>query len=174
LVRDILAGLIRQALERCPNLVQLVYALYTRHVTELTKPTQQELVDVLVDVSKSFKQFYLGIDGLDEAADSDAQFDLVTILSTLEVRFFITSRPLQGLETLVPNAEHFTIIADRHEIDLLLNQRLERNPTFRQLTDSLGSKLDKQTLSKAIFDKSEGMCVDEISLSSVLIAISFA
>ncbi|KAH6919204.1 hypothetical protein BKA70DRAFT_1459254 [Coprinopsis sp. MPI-PUGE-AT-0042] len=156
LVRDVLAALVRQALERRPELVQLVYPLYERHSTELTTPGQQELVDVLMDVAKHFKHFYLGVDGLDEAADA-AQFDLVTILSTLNVKFLITSRPLQGLESLVPTAKHFNIVAESHDIDLLLSRHLEKNPHFRQLIDSHGTKLNKEYLAKAISAKSEGM-----------------
>lgn len=157
-VRHILAALIRQALERRPDLVQLVYAMHKRHVTELTTPTQQEFVDVLVELSGHFERFYLGLDGLDEASD-DAQFDLITLLSTLKVNFFITSRPLHGLETRVPHAKHFTIVAEHHDIDLLLSQRLERNPKFRRLLDSQGSELNKETLSKTISAKSDGMYV---------------
>jgi hypothetical protein len=57
-VCDILAALVRQALERAdhvlPAIKDLYLQLYTRHRLEGTRPSEDELVELLLEVSKHF------------------------------------------------------------------------------------------------------------------------
>ncbi|KAH6908062.1 hypothetical protein BKA70DRAFT_1103931, partial [Coprinopsis sp. MPI-PUGE-AT-0042] len=131
-VRDILAALVRQLLERFPHLLSVVEDLHTQHSLERTTPTQAELIGAIRKIFSCFRIAYLFIDGLDEAL-YDEQFDLLDTLKTVHANFFITSRPLIRLKDVLLNVEFFTIAAQQEDIELLVFQHIERNPELRQV-----------------------------------------
>ncbi|KAH6890094.1 hypothetical protein BKA70DRAFT_1234896 [Coprinopsis sp. MPI-PUGE-AT-0042] len=63
-VRDILAALVRQLLERNHSLLYLVEPLFERHSLERTQPTQHELLDVLANISDVVKTNFFVLDGV--------------------------------------------------------------------------------------------------------------
>ncbi|TFK19104.1 hypothetical protein FA15DRAFT_223380, partial [Coprinopsis marcescibilis] len=123
MVIDILLAILRQLLERHPQVLPYVKPMYERHKREGTRPSEAEVVDLLRQIATSglFKKTFYILDGLDEAA-SDIQVDLLEILSSLPVHFFITSRPLDSLKDIVPDARFLTIIASDPDIALLIDQ----------------------------------------------------
>ena len=131
-VRDILAAVVRQLIERFPHLSSFVEALYTKHNLEKTKPTQHELLDVIRGICSCFRIAYFFIDGLDEAI-YDEQFDLLATLRSIGANFFITSRPLIRLKDVLPNATFFDIAAQNEDIKLLVSQQIDRSPDLRQV-----------------------------------------
>jgi ankyrin repeat domain-containing protein 50 len=154
-VTDVLAALVRQVLERHRHLASLIQPLYERHQRERTRLTQNELVGLLLEISKHFRTVFVILDGLDEASDA-ARFDLLATLSSLDLHFFITSRPLRYLESVVPAAFHLDIAAHDHDITLLIHSKLDRMPTFKSL---LGNGSFKNEVISSIRDKAQGMSV---------------
>ncbi|KAH6912087.1 ankyrin repeat-containing domain protein [Coprinopsis sp. MPI-PUGE-AT-0042] len=152
-VTDVLAALVRQVLERHRNLASLVQSLYEHHQRERTRPTQNELVGLLLEIAKHFRTVFFILDGLDEASEA-ARFDLLAILSSLNLHFFITSRPLRYLESVVPAAYHLNIMAHHQDIALLIQSKLDRMPTLKAL---LGSGPFKTEVLSAVQDKAHGM-----------------
>ncbi|KAH6919202.1 hypothetical protein BKA70DRAFT_43612 [Coprinopsis sp. MPI-PUGE-AT-0042] len=152
-VRDILASLVRQFLERHPSLIPFAEPLYQRHSLERTKPTQADLVRLLVTMAKQFEMSYFGLDGLDEAKD-DVQFNVLKIFSSLDVNFFITSRPLKMLESVLPQARHFNIAAHEDDIDLMFRERIDQNPACGHL---FSRETFREEIIQAIKHKSSGM-----------------
>ncbi|KAH6908060.1 hypothetical protein BKA70DRAFT_1427290 [Coprinopsis sp. MPI-PUGE-AT-0042] len=138
-VRDILAALVRQLLERFPHLLSVVEGLYAQHSLERTTPTQTELIDVMRKIFGCFRIAYLFVDGLDEAL-YDEQFDLLDTLKTVPANFFITSRPLVRLKDVLPNVEFFNITAQHGDIQLLVSQHIDRNPDLRQILAAEGGR----------------------------------
>jgi ankyrin repeat domain-containing protein 50 len=127
-VTEILAALVRQLLEQCPSLLQFVRPLYERHTLHGTKLTQRELLDLLRQFSRVVRIVFI-IDGLDEAS-YDTQFDLVDAIASLNARFLITSRPLERLKSAVPDAVFFEVRARVEDIELLVSQKIQRDPRF--------------------------------------------
>ncbi|KAH6887257.1 hypothetical protein BKA70DRAFT_1443887 [Coprinopsis sp. MPI-PUGE-AT-0042] len=78
-------GLVRQALERHPHLQPLI-ALSTTDTPEKTQPTQDELVFVLVSISKQFRTIFFAIDGLDEAHRS-VRLGILKALPSCNVKY---------------------------------------------------------------------------------------
>ncbi|KAH6902874.1 hypothetical protein BKA70DRAFT_1404667 [Coprinopsis sp. MPI-PUGE-AT-0042] len=152
-VRDILAALVRQLLERFPHLLSVVEPLYSQHDLEGTKPTQSELIDTIRALCGCFRMAYLFIDGLDEAL-YDEQFDLLDTLKTVPANFFITSRPLVRLKDVLPNAEFFDIAAQNEDIQLLVSQHIDRNPNLRLV---LAADEQRERVIKKICESSHGM-----------------
>ncbi|KAH6902441.1 hypothetical protein BKA70DRAFT_1306914 [Coprinopsis sp. MPI-PUGE-AT-0042] len=134
-VSDILAAFVRQALERHQTLLGLVEPLYLRHQLEDTRPSEEELVDLLVRISKSFKRAFYILDGLDEALDDAIKHRLIIILSSLEVHLLITSRPLQYLQDCLPTANHCEVCAEEDDIARLIQLKIEQNPMLKRLVE---------------------------------------
>ncbi|KAH6902864.1 hypothetical protein BKA70DRAFT_1434488 [Coprinopsis sp. MPI-PUGE-AT-0042] len=152
-VRDILAALVRQLLERFPHLLSVAEPLYVQHDLEGTKPTQSELIDVIRALCGCFRMAYIFIDGLDEAL-YDEQFDLLDTLKTVPANFFITSRPLVRLKDVLPNVEFFDVAAKNEDIELLVSQHIDRNPDLRLV---LAAGEQRERVIKKICESSHGM-----------------
>ncbi|TFK19418.1 hypothetical protein FA15DRAFT_760033 [Coprinopsis marcescibilis] len=156
MVIDILLAILRQLLERHPQVLPFVKPMYERHKRENTRPSEAEVVDLLRQIATSglFKKTFYILDGLDEAA-SDIQVDLLEILSSLPVHFFVTSRPLDSLKDIVPDARFLTIIASDLDIALLIDQKIHRMPALRRLL--MNNATLKAEVVSMISSKSSGM-----------------
>ncbi|KAH6912502.1 hypothetical protein BKA70DRAFT_1422074 [Coprinopsis sp. MPI-PUGE-AT-0042] len=152
-VRDILAALVRQLLERFTHLLSEVEPLYKKHKLRRTKPTQLELMNVIRKICSCFRIAYLFIDGLDEAL-YDEQFDLLDTLKSVHANFFITSRPLVRLKDVLPNVEFFYIAAKEQDIELLVSHHISRNPDLRRV---LAEDEQRERVIKKICESSHGM-----------------
>ncbi|KAH6908116.1 ankyrin repeat-containing domain protein [Coprinopsis sp. MPI-PUGE-AT-0042] len=132
-VTEILAALVRQQLEQCPSLLQFVEPLYERHSFQETNLTQKELLGLLRQFSRIVRVVYI-IDGLDEAS-YDTQFDLLEAIASLNARFLITSRPLDRLRSTIPDAVFFDVAAQPEDIELLVAQKIQRDPRFSKFLE---------------------------------------
>ncbi|TFK18864.1 ankyrin, partial [Coprinopsis marcescibilis] len=155
-VKEILAALIRQLLERYPATFQLIRAMYNRHHRENTHPPESELFELLKEIadSKIFSKIYCILDGLDEAASSVHQVDILEYMVSLKVNFFITSRPLAALKKYVPHAVWFDIITKDGDIETLVVQRVAKSPVLSELLEDEELKKEVVTMIK---DASSGM-----------------
>ncbi|KAH6908097.1 hypothetical protein BKA70DRAFT_1400703 [Coprinopsis sp. MPI-PUGE-AT-0042] len=153
-VRDILAAVVRQLLERYPQLLPLVEPTCAKHQLQKTKPTQKELIGLIRDICAIFRVAYISIDGLDEALP-DEQFDLLDTLTSIKANFIITSRPLHILKEVLPStAKFFDIIAREEDVELLVAQRIERSPELRRL---LGDDEKRREVITKVCKASQGM-----------------
>ncbi|TFK24510.1 ankyrin [Coprinopsis marcescibilis] len=132
--KDILAALLKQILQRYPAVFQLVKPLYDIHQCQGTAPSQLELTVVLEQIATSgiFTRSFYCLDGLDEAP-IDVQIDVISILSSLSISLFITSRSMDSLKDLAPSARFFDVVARDSDIVLLVNEQVNRIPTLRRL-----------------------------------------
>jgi hypothetical protein len=157
-VCDILAALVRQALERAdhvlPAIKDLYLQLYTRHRLEGTRPSEDELVELLLEVSKHFAFRFCFLDGLDEALD-ETKHRLLRVLSSLKMHLFIVSRALPHLEATLPTADCFEIVANDNDIELLVAHTIAHNPVFRALLEREGTL--KQEMVTSVKHKAHGM-----------------
>jgi ankyrin repeat domain-containing protein 50 len=154
-VRDILAALVRQLLERYPHLLSVIEPMYKKHDLERTKPSQRDLIGLIRHICTLFRISFFSIDGLDEAL-YDEQFDLLETLTSIKANFIITSRPLVRLKDVLPNAEFFEVAAEDGDIELLVSQHIDRSPDLRQI---LKSEEGRKQVIKKICESSRGMYV---------------
>ncbi|TFK17000.1 ankyrin [Coprinopsis marcescibilis] len=156
MVIHILLAILRQLLENHPQVLPFLKPMYERHKREGTRPSEAEVIDLLRQIVTSglFKQTFYILDGLDEAA-SGIQVNLLEILSSLPVNFFITSRPMDSLKDLIPNARFFTMIASDSDIALLIDEKIYRMPVLRRLL--IDNATLKSEVVSMITSKSSGM-----------------
>ncbi|KAH6907888.1 ankyrin repeat-containing domain protein, partial [Coprinopsis sp. MPI-PUGE-AT-0042] len=126
-VRDLLEILVKQTVERHPAALPLCTEVYARHVREKTEPSTTELVALLKSFTSELvtTSFYF-VDALDEAP-ADVQLELLEKLAALNVKLFITSRPLDQLESRYPDAHHFPIFAQDADLDVHIDKEISRS-----------------------------------------------
>jgi hypothetical protein len=143
-VAGLLEILVKQTVERHPHCLPLFDELYARHIREQTKPSEDELVDLLQQFASTMATFYF-LDALDEAPTT-IQIDIIEKLISLNVKLFITSRPLKNLEAAFPDLDvyRFPIAAQDADLDLHIDKELSRSGDLRAILEEGGASLRKE------------------------------
>ncbi|KAH6884775.1 hypothetical protein BKA70DRAFT_1574805 [Coprinopsis sp. MPI-PUGE-AT-0042] len=131
-VKDFLAVLVKQTIERHPRYLPFLRALYDRHIREGTQPSESELLHLLRLFTALIEATFYFLDALDEAPPG-VQLDLLEKLSSLNVKLFITSRPLPILEARFPGAHRFPILAQDRDLDLHIKREISRSPMLQTI-----------------------------------------
>jgi ankyrin repeat domain-containing protein 50 len=132
-LRDLLEVLVKQTIERHPAALPLCKDVYARHIQEDTEPSAKELIGLLKRVtSELMASTYYFLDALDEAP-ADVQLELLQSLTALNVRLFVTSRPLKTLEAQFPEAFHFPIVAQDSDLDIHIDKELSRSSELQDI-----------------------------------------
>ncbi|KAH6901113.1 hypothetical protein BKA70DRAFT_1230564 [Coprinopsis sp. MPI-PUGE-AT-0042] len=123
----------RQTIERHPASLSLCNEVYAKHVREKTEPSTEELLELLKRFTSELMTttFYF-LDALDEAP-AEVQLDLIESLTSLNVKLFITSRPMKSLEARLPGAHHFPIVAQDSDLDIHINREISRNMELQEI-----------------------------------------
>ncbi|KAH6909411.1 hypothetical protein BKA70DRAFT_1275956 [Coprinopsis sp. MPI-PUGE-AT-0042] len=100
-VRDFLEVLVKQTVERHENCLPNFHQIYERHIRERSQPSEPELLLLLQRFAEVMEATFYFLEALDEAP-ADIQFDLLEKLESLNIKLFITSRPLTALQALFP------------------------------------------------------------------------
>ncbi|KAH6902518.1 ankyrin repeat-containing domain protein [Coprinopsis sp. MPI-PUGE-AT-0042] len=134
-VRDVLESFVKQIVERHADLGPLVESLYLLHKRERTKPSQEELQDLLHTFIEPV---------------------LLGILATLDAKLFITSRrsSLETLQQQLYQAEVFEIAATPSDLDLYIKDFFRHSPDIMTLLE--GTDFEDRIV-KAVHQKSGGM-----------------
>ncbi|KAH6909839.1 hypothetical protein BKA70DRAFT_1148398, partial [Coprinopsis sp. MPI-PUGE-AT-0042] len=145
-VRNVLEILVKQTVERQAECKMLAELAYARHLREKTQPTEAELLQLLHQFTKVTEATFYFLDALDEAPDK-IQIELVTKLASLNVRLFITSRPLGAAQAQASNTHCFPIIAQDGDLDIHINQEIARSRALTNLLEKAGSFLRDEIVS---------------------------
>ncbi|KAH6894827.1 ankyrin repeat-containing domain protein [Coprinopsis sp. MPI-PUGE-AT-0042] len=152
-IRDILESLVKQIVERHDDLIPIIEAIYARHKKEGTKPSQEELREVLEGFVRHGKTLFFVLDALDEMKADDRPI-LLRLLASLGAKLFITSRPLEPLQQQFADAQVFNIAASPSDLDLHIKNFLRHSPEVMALLE--GTDLEEQIVA-TIHQKSGGM-----------------
>ncbi|KAH6888306.1 hypothetical protein BKA70DRAFT_1025322, partial [Coprinopsis sp. MPI-PUGE-AT-0042] len=154
-VRDFLAVLVKQTVERHSDCLAICLELYDRHIREKTQPSEGELLHLLHCFSEVMEVMFCFLDALDEAP-TDVQLELVEKLCSLNVKLFITSRPLPILEACFPDAHRYPILAQDHDLDLHIAKEISRSAVLRSILNQGGPVL-REKIEMIIKQKCGGM-----------------
>ncbi|KAH6916393.1 hypothetical protein BKA70DRAFT_1502416 [Coprinopsis sp. MPI-PUGE-AT-0042] len=141
-VRNILEILVMQTLERHPDCQPLIEQTYARHLRERTEPTEAQLLGLLHRLTKDMAITFYILDALDEAPIK-IQLAVVETLASLNVKLFITSRPLKTVEANFPEAHTFAIHAQDADIDLHIATGISKNVELRRVLQADPSLRDE-------------------------------
>jgi ankyrin repeat domain-containing protein 50 len=142
-VRSILEILVKQTIERHHDCALLAEEVYVRHSQENTQPTEVELLQLLYRFRGSKSLMFYVLEALDEAPDK-LQLDLITKLASLDVRLFITSRPLKGVENCFSGAHSISIFARGEDLELHITAGINRSSSLQSLLKNAGPSLREE------------------------------
>ncbi|KAH6888318.1 hypothetical protein BKA70DRAFT_59722 [Coprinopsis sp. MPI-PUGE-AT-0042] len=154
-VRDFLLALVKQTIERHADCLPIFNEVFARHIREKTLPSESELVQLLRRFAEVIAGMFYFLDALDEAPP-DVQFDLLKRLSTLDVKIFVTSRPLANLDSRFPGAHRFSIRAQDRDLELHIAKEIERSLVLQTILNQGGLSLRRKIMS-TIKEKCKGM-----------------
>jgi hypothetical protein len=144
-VRDLLEILVKQTVERHPPSLPLCNEVYSRHIRENTQPSTKELLGLLkrFTTEVATTTFYF-LDALDEAP-ADVQTGLIESLTALNVKLFITSRPMSSIRARIPAAHHFPIVAQDQDLEVHIDKEMSRSTELQAIlansTPGLGGRI---------------------------------
>ncbi|KAH6916383.1 ankyrin repeat-containing domain protein [Coprinopsis sp. MPI-PUGE-AT-0042] len=131
-VRNVLETLAMQTLERHPDCLAIIEETYAQHLHERTEPTEEQLLALLGQLTKGMTATFYILDALDEA-HTKIQLAVLKALASLNVKLFITSRPLKTVEANFPAAHTFLIIAQDTDIDLHIAKGINESAELQRL-----------------------------------------
>jgi hypothetical protein len=134
-VRAVLEILVMQTLERHPECQSLVEKTYLRHLGERTEPTEQQLMSLLRQLVAAMSRTFYVLDALDEAPIK-IQLAVLRALTSLNVKLFITSRPLKPLEARFPQAHIVVIFAQDEDLEIHIAKGIEESVELRDLLEA--------------------------------------
>ena len=130
-VTDILASFIKQLAQDHPSVVlPIIEPVYKDHQRKETRPSKQEIQQLVQKLVKLFKKTYIILDALDELPE-DARAHLPAVLSSLRASLLITSRPLQLLETA--DAIVRIDVQNQQDIDIFIEKEIEETGRLRNI-----------------------------------------
>ncbi|KAG2011201.1 ankyrin repeat domain-containing protein 50 [Coprinopsis cinerea AmutBmut pab1-1] len=151
--KETLEGFIQQFLECDPSLSSIVEPLYSHHHHYKTRPTLDELLDVLKQLESHFDIVFYVLDGVDDTR-VETQIGLVRAIKVLKGKFALTSQPLKRLESGLPSARMYEVVAKAFDIETFVAHRIEENPALRTLLDEHDYV---QQATSQIVERSNGM-----------------
>ncbi|KDR67657.1 hypothetical protein GALMADRAFT_146939 [Galerina marginata CBS 339.88] len=153
-MEDILSSFIKQLLERHPSVFTEVQSFYRAHYKQdATRPNRRELSELFQNLCSTFEAVYLTIDALDEVSD-DTKGDILGLVASFSrANVFLTSRPLDAFEYLLPEAR-FLHLDPRGDIEVFILNKLE-TPRLKGILKG-DEGLIRETLEKLKI-KSEGI-----------------
>ncbi|KAH6911265.1 hypothetical protein BKA70DRAFT_1099898, partial [Coprinopsis sp. MPI-PUGE-AT-0042] len=127
-----------------------------RHIREKTEPSEKEVLGLLKRFTSELTTttFYF-LDALDEAP-ANVQLDLLDRLTSLNVKLFITSRPLKPLQARFPEAHHFPIVAQESDLDVHIGREMLRSMDLQAIIATASPGLEGR-ITVAIKKKCSGM-----------------
>ncbi|KAH6911299.1 hypothetical protein BKA70DRAFT_1146617 [Coprinopsis sp. MPI-PUGE-AT-0042] len=154
-VRDFLEVLVKQTIERHSNCLPIFNEVYARHVRERSRPSEADLLHLLDRFTEVMESTFYFLEALDEAP-SDIQLDILKKLSSLDVKLFVTSRPLPFLYASLPGIHRFTILAQDRDLDLHISKEISRGPVLQSIVNQGGPVL-RQKIVSTLKQKCGGM-----------------
>ncbi|KAF5340588.1 hypothetical protein D9611_007402 [Ephemerocybe angulata] len=150
---DILSGLLRQLVSDHPCAYRHMEHIYVRNKGRELR--EQGLVKALRGIVGLLSKAFILIDGLDEAEDA-AKDVLLHVLPSLGANVLIMSRPLELYRHHIPHALHVSIVARTEDIDLFIDDQIQRNSRLQAIirddpTLTLKLKLRVRESSKGMF-----------------------
>ena len=156
-LKGVLESLLKQTLERHPECLALAEKIYSRHLREGTQPTETQLLGLLRQFTGRMKNTFYVLDALDEAHQK-VRAAVVRKLSSLNAKVFMTSRPLESMEAVLPlvQVHKVKISAQDEDIERHVEEGIKESLGLINLLEQEGESLRQEILS-TIKHRSDGM-----------------
>lgn len=131
--KDFMLSFIKQLVQERPILPVEVQTLHQHHSGKGTRPSIDEVTDVLRSLLASYSRVFLVIDALDECAKSDREQLLETLAKVrfqVQMNLFATSRPLPDIVAYFHGNVSLEIRAKEEDVRRYLENHILKLPSF--------------------------------------------
>lgn len=128
---DLLATLIKQFVQGQPRMPDSLDGLYKHHENNNTRPSLDDILNVLHSVVADFSRVFIIVDGLDQCQFFDGcrkRFlsEIFNLQKKTKVNFFATSRFMLDLKQAFQRSISLEILATEHDIRRYLEEHILR------------------------------------------------
>lgn len=129
---NLLSSLARQLIDRSNLVPDTLRSSYSQHMKIGTRPSHQELLELLADIALGLPSLFLVIDALDECNSIDGT--RTSLVSSLRkhlhhgTHLLFTSRPSGDIESLFKDCPQLEIRASERDIRCHVSSRLMSEP----------------------------------------------
>ncbi|KAH6911293.1 hypothetical protein BKA70DRAFT_1424037 [Coprinopsis sp. MPI-PUGE-AT-0042] len=154
-VRDFLEVLVKQTIERHSNCLPIFNDVYERHIRERSQPSEAELLRLLHRFTEVVEATFYFLEALDEAPPG-VQLDIIKKLSSLNIKLFVTCRPLP-----IPDASQGGVTRTAHkdadrDLDLHISKEISRSLVLQTIVNQGGIAL-REKIGSTLKKKCGGM-----------------
>jgi ankyrin repeat domain-containing protein 50 len=136
-----------------PKLIEL----YKKHHNKNSKPSVDEISQLLLSESNHFSKLFVVIDAADECSDSKILLKLLKELTKLRpiLRLLVTGRPnIRTVEAVYSDCSVLRIKANEEDIRIYLDDRINEAEILKS---SLDEDLTETVVKDRIIEKADGM-----------------
>jgi hypothetical protein len=153
-LEDLFASLLKQFVQEQPSIPDSVKTLYDRHKDKRTRPSVDEILQVLQSVAAACSRVFIIVDALDECQISDGcrqRFlsGLVMLQENCKGNLFATSRPISSIEKEFKGISKLEVRASEEDVRRYLDGHLFRLPGFVARSHELQEEI-KTEIVKAV------------------------
>jgi hypothetical protein len=151
---DLLKSLLKQLVQKQPSMPESMKSLYKRHNDIRTRPSLEEISEVLHSVVANYSKVFFIIDALDECQASDGGrmrllSEIFSLQAKTEVNFFATSRFIPVVVAEFRGSMMLEIRASDEDVLRYLDGHMSQLPSYIFRSDALQEEL-KTTIVKAV------------------------
>ena len=165
--KNLIGSLVRQVAHRKRTLSKGVIGLYHNHTLKGSRPTTNELSNLLHSEIAHLSEVFILVDAMDECSVNDhTREELLTTLQRLlgmpNVRLMITSRPVASIEAHLQGMAYLEIRAADEDIRKYIENRI---PKERRLIPYVrGDDAFRVAIIDTIIAKAQGMYVMRLKI----------
>lgn len=150
---DLFAAVLKQLVQSRKSIPKSLEDLFKNHVCEGTKPSLDEVFDILLEVLVDYSTAYLVIDALDECTDRCARGEFLRKLRVLqyerELRIMVTSRFIPEILDEFESIPQLEIRASKSDVSRFVRSRFHLLPRFAQRDGELHLRIE-EAISEAV------------------------
>lgn len=155
---SLIGSLVQQFVQCQSTIPSEVRSLYSEHSEKGTKPSEKELLKILIPVTNKFSHVYIIVDALDEC-DPKTREGFIEILKQLPANFRLlcTSRHVGDIQEAFDGYPHLEIQASDADIRRYLEAQILKSPKLVKLCKKAADLRD--TIIEKLIAKAKGMYV---------------
>ncbi|KAM0255032.1 hypothetical protein ACHAQJ_006180 [Trichoderma viride] len=148
----LLANLLKQLCASQSSLPDAMKSLYNKHEDKNTRPSLEEITNVLQTVANMYSRVFIAIDALDECQTTERSLFLSRVFkiqTEASINLFATSRPILEIEKMFQGSPSVDIVASEEDICRYIDGHILQLPKFVQENTNLQRQI-KVEISKTV------------------------
>jgi hypothetical protein len=151
---DLVVSLLKQLAQEQPSIPETVKNLYNLHKAKQTRPSPDEIRNILHHIAATYSRIFIIVDALDECQVSHEGREvflreIFNLQAKVGINIFATSRFIQDIEAKFDQSIRLEIRASDTDVKKYLDQKLQDFPSWILKDNSLQTEI-KSKIARAV------------------------